>query len=144
MSDLGSMTFGRSQEEQVFLGRDISRDRNYSEEVAAKIDEEVHKIVTAAHDTARRILSENIDSLHKLAQTLKEQETVEAEELEALLAGPAGESCDQAKAAQSAARSAGSEAQTPSAGDAKGALAAIEERLKSGGKREPSPEGAPA
>jgi ATP-dependent Zn protease len=144
MSDLGPMTFGRSQEEQVFLGRDISRDRNYSEEVAAKIDEEVHKIVTAAHDTARRILSENIDSLHKLAQTLKEQETVEAEELEALLAGPAGESCDQAKAAQSAARSAGSEAQTPSAGDAKGALAAIEERLKSGGKREPSPEGAPA
>ncbi|MBP7165438.1 MAG: AAA family ATPase, partial [Firmicutes bacterium] len=144
MSDLGPMTFGRSQEEQVFLGRDISRDRNYSEEVAAKIDEEVHKIVTAAHDTARQILCDNIDSLHKLAQTLKEQETVEGDELEALLADAAGESCDEAKAAQSAARPAGSEAQAPSAGDARGALAAIEERLKSGGKREPSPEGAPA
>jgi cell division protease FtsH len=144
MSDLGPMTFGRSQEEQVFLGRDISRDRNYSEEVAAKIDEEVHKIVTAAHDTARQILCENIDSLHKLAQTLKERETVEGEELEALLAGAAGESCDEAKGVRSAARPAGSEAQAPSAGDAKGALAAIEERLKSGGKREPSPEGAPA
>jgi hypothetical protein len=75
---------------------------------------------------------------------LKEQEMVESEELDALLAGAAGESCDEAKGAKSVARSTGSEAQAPSAGDAKGALAAIEERLKSGGKREPSPEGAPA
>jgi vacuolar-type H+-ATPase subunit H len=145
MSELGPMTFGRSQEEQVFLGRDISRDRNYSEEVAAKIDEEVHKIVTAAHDRARQMLSDNVDKLHKLAQTLKERETVEGDELEGILADTAEASRAGARGAQTAAtRGPGSESPAPSAGDARGTLAAIEERLKSGGKREPNPEGAPA
>ena len=86
MSDLGPITFGRSQEAQVFLGRDIARDRNYSEEVAAKIDEEVHGIVSAAYERARQLLSDNLDKLHALAAALKDRETLEGDELEAIFA----------------------------------------------------------
>lgn len=86
MSDkLGPLTFGR-KEELVFLGREIGEQRNYSEEVAKVIDEEVRRFINQAHETALRVLSENKDKLVKLAQRLIEVETLEGSELEAMFA----------------------------------------------------------
>lgn len=82
---LGPITFGRRQDQQVFLGRDISRDRNYSEEVAYAIDKEVRHLIEGAYNECRNMLKENIDKLHLIAKTLIERETLEAEELEQLM-----------------------------------------------------------
>lgn len=89
MSDrLGPLTFGRPNgEDLVFLGRDISRDRNYSEEVAAAIDQEVRRIVESSHDQALAILDEHRDKLEAVAEALLEYETLTREEFEALMAG---------------------------------------------------------
>ena len=87
MSDkLGPITFGASQEE-VFLGRDFGSQRNYSEKVAAEIDEEVKKIVVTAYDRAEKILNENMDKLHKTAELLIEKEKIDAEEFDAIFEG---------------------------------------------------------
>ncbi len=86
MSDkLGPLTFGQ-KEELVFLGREIGEQRNYSEEVAQAIDEEVRRLVTEAHDTALRILRDKKDQLVGLAKKLIEVETQEGPELEAMFA----------------------------------------------------------
>lgn len=77
---MGPIAFGKKQE-QVFLGRDISRDRNYSEEVAHSIDKEVRKMVEEAYNGVESILRENIEQLHVIAAALIEKETLEAEEL---------------------------------------------------------------
>lgn len=77
---MGPIAFGKKQE-QVFLGRDISRDRNYSEEVAHSIDKEVRKMMEEAYTGVETILRENIDQLHVIAAALIEKETLEAEEL---------------------------------------------------------------
>ncbi len=82
---LGPITFGRRQEQQVFLGRDISRDRNYSEEVAYSIDKEVRRLIEAAYSKTEAMLKENIDKLHLVAAALLERETLEGEELAQLL-----------------------------------------------------------
>jgi cell division protease FtsH len=82
---LGPITFGRRQEQQVFLGRDISRDRNYSEEVAYSIDKEVRRLIEAAYAKTEQMLKENIDKLHLVAAALLERETLEGEELAQLL-----------------------------------------------------------
>ena len=82
--ELGPLTFGNKQE-QVFLGRDIARDRNYSEEVAAAIDKEVRRIVTECYERARKILMQNDKHLKIIAETLMEKETLEGQELENLL-----------------------------------------------------------
>lgn len=88
MSDkLGPRTFGR-REELVFLGREISEQRDYSEKVAEEIDEEVRRIVDEAHDTARRILTENEAKLRQMARYLMEHETVEGNDLKALFDAP--------------------------------------------------------
>jgi cell division protease FtsH len=85
MSDeLGPITLGRRQE-QVFLGRDISRDRNYSEEVAYAIDKEVRRLVETAYSEVEKLLNDNIDKLHLIAETLIKRETLEGTELEELL-----------------------------------------------------------
>jgi len=81
---LGPITFGRRQE-QVFLGRDISRDRNYSEEVAYSIDKEVRRLIEDAYTNAEQLLKDNIDKLHLVANALLERETLEGEELAQLL-----------------------------------------------------------
>ncbi len=78
---LGPRTFGH-KEEMVFLGREISEQRDYSEEVAKQIDEEVQAIITQAHDTATKILTENKSKLVKLTKKLIEQETLESDALE--------------------------------------------------------------
>jgi len=85
MSDkLGPLTYGR-KEELVFLGREIGEQRNYSEEVAKQIDEEIHRIITEAHDRAMEVLSNNRDKLDRIAGRLIEKETVDSDEFEALL-----------------------------------------------------------
>ncbi|BDG62043.1 ATP-dependent zinc metalloprotease FtsH [Caldinitratiruptor microaerophilus] len=81
---LGPLTFGTKPEE-VFLGRDIARQRNYSEEVAALIDEEVRALVTQAHERALEVLRRHRRVLEKLAAALLEKETLEGAELEAIL-----------------------------------------------------------
>ena len=84
MSDkLGPITFGVSQEE-VFLGRDFGSQRNYSEKVAAEIDEEVKRIVTTAYDRAEALLKQNMDKLHETAELLLEKEKIDAEEFDAI------------------------------------------------------------
>jgi cell division protease FtsH len=80
---LGPRTFGH-KEEMVFLGREISEQRDYSEEVARMIDEEVQSIIGTAHKTARTILSKNRKKLERLAQELITKETLEGVELETL------------------------------------------------------------
>lgn len=82
---LGPLTFGKGHPDQVFLGRDIARDRDYSEEVAAAIDQEVRRIVDECLEMARSILTEHRDKLELLATTLKERETLERDEIDRLL-----------------------------------------------------------
>lgn len=85
MSDvLGAVTFGHRQE-QVFLGRDIGRENNYSEKVAAQIDSEIRRFIDEAYEGTVTLLSKNIDKLHLIAQALIERETLEGHEIEELL-----------------------------------------------------------
>jgi cell division protease FtsH len=81
---LGPRTFGKS-EEMIFLGREISEQRNYSEKVAEEIDEEIRKLIEAAQERARATLRERRLLLDKLAAVLLEVETLEGEELTRLL-----------------------------------------------------------
>jgi cell division protease FtsH len=83
---LGPLTFG-TKEELVFLGRDIARERNYSEEVAAAIDKEVRAIVNACYARAMGLLRDHRDTLDRVASALLERETLEGPELDALMAG---------------------------------------------------------
>lgn len=92
MSDaLGPLTLGRKQD-TPFLGRDISRDRNYSEDVASAIDQEVRRIVDECYQRAETILAGDMDGLHLVANTLFEQETIEGQEFESLMKKAAEES----------------------------------------------------
>jgi len=82
MSDeLGPISFGSGHDE-VFMGRDFNKSRNFSEEVAAKIDIEVRRLIDEAYLTAEKSLSENINKLHAVAQALLEKEKLEADEFE--------------------------------------------------------------
>jgi len=84
MSSLGPIAFG-DKEELVFLGREISEQRNYSETVAAKIDEEVEYIIKAAEKRASEIVAKKRKLLEKIAKTLIEKETIEREEFEKII-----------------------------------------------------------
>jgi cell division protease FtsH len=87
MSDkLGPLQFGK-KEEMVFLGREISEQRNYSDEVAAKIDAEVREIIDRASERAREALTAQRSQLDQLAALLVEKETIEGDEFESLFAG---------------------------------------------------------
>jgi cell division protease FtsH len=98
MSDeLGPMTFGHKSEE-VFLGRDISRDRNYSDAIAFAIDKEASQYMEASYNKAEKILLDNMDKLHKVAERLMIEETMEADEFEAIMTGQAIGEKDQAEA----------------------------------------------
>jgi cell division protease FtsH len=83
---LGPLTFGR-KEEMIFLGREISEQRNYSDEVAAKIDAEVREIIDRAYDRAKEALTAQREVLDRLAALLVEKETIEHDEFESLFAG---------------------------------------------------------
>lgn len=82
--NIGPVTFGHRQD-QVFLGRDIARDKDYSEEVAAEIDKEVRSFMEDAYAATEKLLSENIDKLHVIAKALMEKETLEEEEINQLV-----------------------------------------------------------
>lgn len=85
MSDeLGPLSYAKN-EEHIFLGREISQHRDYSEETARKIDDEIIKLIKKSHSKATQILNDNIDILHKLAEMLLEKETVMGKELDELI-----------------------------------------------------------
>jgi cell division protease FtsH len=84
MSDLGPITFGKT-EEMVFLGREISTERNYSEKVAAEIDDQVKLFIMRAYEMAQKILKTEKSALVKIADSLMEKETLEHEEFYELL-----------------------------------------------------------
>ncbi len=81
---LGAVTFGHRQE-QVFLGRDIGKENNYSEEVAAQIDNEIRKFIGEAYDGTVKLLTDNLDKLHLIAEALIERETLEGHEVKELM-----------------------------------------------------------
>jgi cell division protease FtsH len=87
MSDeLGPLSFGR-KEEQIFLGREISQHRDYSEQTALTIDREIRNIVDANHKRAKQIVNDNIEALKRLAEALIEFETIDGAEVDQLIRG---------------------------------------------------------
>jgi len=85
MSDkLGPLSYSKG-EEQIFLGREISQHRDYSDSTAKLIDEEINKLIKDAYQRAENVLNENLDILHKLAELLLEKETVPGKELDELI-----------------------------------------------------------
>jgi cell division protease FtsH len=86
MSELGPLTFGK-KEEQIFLGREIAQHRDYSEDTAIKIDQEVRKLVNNGYSTAKQMLSDNRDTLEKVARALIEREVLDANEIKMLVDG---------------------------------------------------------
>lgn len=84
--NLGPITLGQKQG-QVFLGRDIARDKDYSENIAYAIDKEIRNMVDSSYQEARETLEENIDKLEKIAQALMERETLVAKEIKMLMEG---------------------------------------------------------
>jgi len=87
MSDkLGPLTFGK-KEEQIFLGREISQHRDYSEETARMIDQEVRDIVSKAYNKTHKLIEDNLDKLHAMANALLEKETLEGRDIDNIMAG---------------------------------------------------------
>jgi cell division protease FtsH len=86
MSDLGPLTFGK-KEEQIFLGREIAQHRDYSEDTAIKIDQEVRKLVNNGYNTAKNLISDNRETLEKIARALIEREVLDANEIKMLVEG---------------------------------------------------------
>jgi len=83
-NSMGPIAFGQ-KEEAIFLGREIAQHRDYSEKTAIRIDEEVQRIVDEAYSTAKGILREHEDLLHKIAETLIEKETLDGKEIDAII-----------------------------------------------------------
>jgi cell division protease FtsH len=86
MSDLGPIQYGRGSH-QVFLGRDFGDERNYSEEIASKIDAQVRHIFDTCYAEGTKILTENWDKVERMVASLLENETVEADEVMAIVEG---------------------------------------------------------
>jgi len=87
---LGPRSFGR-KEEMIFLGREISEQRDYSEKVAEEIDDEVRRIIDQAYHTAKQVLTEHRDKLEEVVARVKEVETIEGDDLTGLLKAPVGQ-----------------------------------------------------
>jgi cell division protease FtsH len=81
---VGPITFGKG-EEQIFLGKELSRPKDYSEETAVEIDNEIRRIVGENYSKAKAVLEENIDLLHKLTEVLLDKEVIDGKELEELV-----------------------------------------------------------
>ena len=86
MSELGPLSFGK-KEEQIFLGREIAQHRDYSEETAIRIDEQVKKLVQGGYDTAAAIIEEHSDALVKIAEALLEREILDGDEVMQIIKG---------------------------------------------------------
>ncbi|MCI8610518.1 MAG: ATP-dependent zinc metalloprotease FtsH [Clostridiales bacterium] len=89
MSELGPILFGSGHSDtEVFLGRDFSQNRDFSEAIAAKIDEQIEKIITESYNEAKRLLSENIDKLHFIAKYLVKNEIMNGEQFRRIMEDP--------------------------------------------------------
>ena len=86
MSRLGPLTFGK-KEEQIFLGREIAQHRDYSEETAIRIDEQVKKLVQGGYATATQIIETNSDALVKIAESLLVREILDGNEVTQIIRG---------------------------------------------------------
>lgn len=86
MSELGPLTFGK-KDEQIFLGREIAQHRDYSEDTAIKIDQEVKKLVTQQYEYARTILIDNAEAMVRLSESLLENETLDSVQIRRVVAG---------------------------------------------------------
>jgi cell division protease FtsH len=84
MSELGPLSFGK-KEEQIFLGREIAQHRDYSEDTAIKIDQEVRKLVNKGYSTAKQLISDNREMLERIARALIEREVLDANEIKMLV-----------------------------------------------------------
>ena len=84
--EMGPLTFGK-KEEEIFLGREITQHRDYSEATAVAIDREVKKIVMENFNRAKSLLLSRIDTLHNLAKSLLEKEVLDGPEIEAIVNG---------------------------------------------------------
>jgi len=84
---LGPLTFGK-KDEQIFLGREIAKHKDYSEKTAEDIDEEIRKVVTTAYVNAKSLLKDNLDLLDGLAHLLLEKETIDLVDMDRLIEGP--------------------------------------------------------
>jgi cell division protease FtsH len=86
MSDLGPLTFGK-KEEQIFLGREIAQHRDFSEDTAIKIDQEVKKIISEQYGRAKQIIEDNRETMVKLSETLLERESLDGVQIRRIVAG---------------------------------------------------------
>ncbi len=86
MSDLGPLTFGK-KEEQIFLGREINQHRDYSEDTAIRIDQEVKKIISRQYELARKVITENSEAMVRLSEALLELETLDGVQIRRVVAG---------------------------------------------------------
>jgi cell division protease FtsH len=84
--ELGPLTFGK-KEGQIFLGREFTQHRDYSEMTAQRIDEEVRDTVIGAYKKTAQLIKDNLDTLHKMANALLEKETLNSSEIDELMAG---------------------------------------------------------
>jgi len=86
MSDvMGPLTFGK-RNEHVFLGRDFGHERNFSEEVASKIDKEIKAIIEGRYEIAKQLLTENRDIVEEISKILLEKETLDKDEIDEIMA----------------------------------------------------------
>jgi len=83
-SSMGPISYG-DQEEQIFLGKEIAVRRDYSEDTAREIDNEVRTLMNECHERARQVLTAHTEELHKVAKALLERETLDAEDIKILL-----------------------------------------------------------
>jgi cell division protease FtsH len=83
---MGPLAFGK-KEEQIFLGREFARHKDYSERSAQDIDEEIKRIVEESYERARTILQKNIDTLHGLANSLLEREALDGDQIDKIVTG---------------------------------------------------------
>jgi cell division protease FtsH len=84
--ELGPLTFGK-KEGQIFLGREFTQHRDYSEMTAQRIDQGIRNIVMGEHKRAIQLIKDNEDTLHKMANALLEKETLNSGEIDVLMAG---------------------------------------------------------
>ena len=82
---LGPLTFGK-KEEQIFLGREISQHRDYSELTAQKIDDEVSNLVRGSYDRTSQLIKDNLETLHRMAKALLDKETLDSKDIDNIMA----------------------------------------------------------
>ena len=93
---IGTITYG-SNEDEIFVGRDLARSKNYSEKTASEIDEEIGRLINNAYGKAKKLLSENIEILIKVSDVLLEKETIDKNEFERIFTGKQEDSLEDGK-----------------------------------------------